>query len=187
MRLMLANTAAMNYGFAFRAATYANLLAIARRAFSLRDARLVVDSPHNSIYEEEVDGSSAIVHRHNSCRAYPAHRMPPGTTFAETGQAVLVPGLHRTSSYVGVASDGAGKSLYSACHGAGTVIEEFERRGTSRPHPAGHSTLRFQYSGASPEAVPHLDDRGVDWAMAVLRSNDLARPVARMRPLAVLH
>jgi tRNA-splicing ligase RtcB (3'-phosphate/5'-hydroxy nucleic acid ligase) len=187
MRLMLANTAAMNYGFAFRAATYATLCALAERTFGLRGARLVVDSPHNSIYEEEVDGSTAIVHRHNACRAYPARRMPAGTTFAQTGQAVLVPGLHRTSSYLGVASDGAGTSLYSACHGAGTVIEEFERRGVSRPHPGGHSTLRFRYSDASPTSVAHLDDRGVDWAMGILRSNDLARPVARMRPLAVLH
>jgi hypothetical protein len=35
--------------------------------------------------------------------------------------------------------------------------------------------------------MPHSDDRGVDAAMSVLRVNGLVRPVARMRPLAVLH
>ena len=36
-----------------------------------RTDSLVVDSPHNSIYEEEVDGRRAVVHRHNSCRRTP--------------------------------------------------------------------------------------------------------------------
>ena len=102
-RLMLANAAAMNYGFAFRLATYAGLRALARDAFGGGPGRLVVDSPHNSVYLEEVDGRRAVVHRHNSCRAYPAERMRAGTTFADTGQAVLLPGTNRTSSYLAVA------------------------------------------------------------------------------------
>ena len=47
-RLMLANAAAMNYGFAFRMATYAALRRIAADAFGGAAGRLVVDSPHNS-------------------------------------------------------------------------------------------------------------------------------------------
>ena len=47
---MLANAAAMNYGFAFRLATYAGLRRIARDVFGGSGGRLVVDSPHNSIY-----------------------------------------------------------------------------------------------------------------------------------------
>ena len=107
-RLLLANAAAMNYGFAFRTATYAGPAAHRPRRLRCRRGRLVVDSPHNSIYEEEVDGASAVVHRHNSCRAFPAHLMPPGTTFARTGQAVLLPGTNRTSSYLCVAGPVAG-------------------------------------------------------------------------------
>ena len=44
------------------------------------DGRLVVDSPHNSIYEEEIGGEPALVHRHNAARAYPgvAHGAPSG-------------------------------------------------------------------------------------------------------------
>ncbi len=102
-RLMLANAAAMNYGFAFRIATYATLRRLAAECFGGATGRLVVDSPHNSIYEEDVAGTDAVVHRHNSCRAFPAERMRPGTTFASTGQAVLLPGTHRTSSYLAVA------------------------------------------------------------------------------------
>jgi tRNA-splicing ligase RtcB len=183
-RVMLAHAAAMNYGFAFRAATYGTLAAVARESLSARDVRLVVDSPHNSIYEEDVDGRTAIVHRHNSCRAYPADRFPAGTPFGTVGQALLVPGTHRTSSYLCVAGDAAARSLYSACHGAGTVIDAFEQSGRSRVN--GRRTLRFRYDGAAPAEVPQLDDRGLHAALGILTNHQLVRPVARLRPLAVL-
>ena len=91
---MLANAAAMNYGFAFRIATYIALRKIPTDVFGgPSPAAFVVDSPHNSIYEEPlVGGESAVVHRHNSCRAYPAELMPAGTVFGKTGLALLLPG-----------------------------------------------------------------------------------------------
>ncbi len=185
-RVMLANAAAMNYGFAFRAATYGTLVALAGEVLGADRSQLVVDSPHNSIYEEEVAGAPAVVHRHNACRAYPAKRMPAGTAFGTVGQAVLLPGTHRTSSYLCVAGEQAEVSLYSACHGAGTVISSFAADGRSRTD-ASHSTLRYRYKDASPTVVTHLDDRGVDATLSVLVGHGLVRPVARMRPVAVLN
>ena len=153
--------------------------------------RLVVDSPHNSIYEEQLPtappGETVVVHRHNSCRAYPAHLVPGGTVFARTGQAVLLPGTNRTSSYLGVAGPRAADSLYSACHGAGTLVADFAERGLSTTHPAGHRTLRFRYTDAAPVEVEHFDDNGVNAALDVLTGNGLVRPVARLRPYAVLN
>jgi tRNA-splicing ligase RtcB len=186
-RLMLANAAAMNYGFAFRVSTYASLRRLAEECFGGAGSRLVVDSPHNSIYEEPVGTGTGVVHRHNSCRAWTADMMTPGTTFAETGQAVLLPGTHRTSSYLAVAGHDAQASLHSACHGAGTVISDLVRRGLSGEDPQGRSTRRFRYTDAAPIEVTHFDDNGVNAALDVLRRNGLVRPVARMRPLAVLH
>lgn len=185
-RLMLANAAAMNYGFAFRIAVYTALRRIAAEVFGGSGGQLIVDSPHNSIYEEQVGGEPAVVHRHNSCRAYPADLMPPGTTFAGTGQAVLVPGTHRTSSYLCVGA-GAAPALNSACHGAGTVIADFARKQISGPDPLHRATLRFRYDGASPEQSGHFDDKGVNEVLSVLVRGGLVRPVARMRPFAVLH
>jgi RNA-splicing ligase RtcB len=186
-RVMLADAAAMNYGFAFRAATYATLGALADEVFGPSGSRLVVDSPHNSIYEEEVNGRNAIVHRHNSCRAFPASQMPQGTAFGEVGQATLLPGTNRTSSYLCVAGTEAASSLYSACHGAGSIIDDFAERGVSGLDPWGRTTLRFRYSDSAPLEVAHLDDRGVNEALAILVENGLSRPVARLRPLAVLN
>jgi len=100
---------------------------------------------------------------------------------------VLLPGTHRTSSYLAVAGPGSAASLHSACHGAGTVVSSLVERGLSGEHPAGHTTRRYRYDDTAPSVVPHFDDRGVNAALDVLLRNGLVSPVARMRPLAVLH
>jgi tRNA-splicing ligase RtcB len=184
-RVLLATRLAMNYGFAYRMATYAALRRMARSAFGVT-GNLVVDSPHNSIYEEDVGSARAFVHRHNACRAYPAALMTGHPAFARTGQPLLLPGTNRTSSYLCVPDDGAHRSLYTACHGSGSIISAFERSGRSGPDPRGRTTARYRYDGTAPAAVPHLDDRGVDEALSILTGHGLVRPVARMRPFAVL-
>jgi tRNA-splicing ligase RtcB len=185
-RVMLGNVAAMNYGWAFRLTTYAELCNIASRTLGATASRLVTDSPHNSIYEEDVAGRSAIVHRHNACRAWTPQQMQGHPLFASTGQPLLLPGTNRTSSYVCLPGDAAADSIYSACHGAGTLVENFAARGLSVTDPQRRTTLRFRYSDAAPEEVMHLDDRGVDEALSILVRNRLVRPVARLRPLAGL-
>jgi tRNA-splicing ligase RtcB len=186
-QLMLANVMAMNYGFAFRLSVYAILTSLLRSSLGVGDTRLIVDSPHNSIYEEEIDGDVAVVHRHNAARAYPASRMADHPLFGRIGQPLLLPGTNRTSSYLCVAGEGAHRSVYSVSHGAGSNIKQFAARGLSGRDPRGRSTLRFRYSQPSPTVVEHLDDRGVDETLEILQAQDIARPVARLRPFAVLN
>ncbi|WP_433503774.1 RtcB family protein [Pseudonocardia halophobica] len=184
-RLLLSQRLAMNYGFAYRLATYAALRTFAREALGAQ-LSLVVDSPHNSIYEEQVNGRPAYVHRHNAARALPAEMMAGHPAFARTGQPLLLPGTNRTSSFLCIPGDDAGRSLYTACHGTGSIISAFERSGRSGPDPRGRSTSRYSYSDAAPRRVAHLDDLGVGEGLDILVGNGLVRPVARMRPFAVL-
>jgi tRNA-splicing ligase RtcB len=184
-RMLMATRLAMNYGFAYRMATYAALRQFARSSFGA-GTQLVVDSPHNSIYEEEVGGQRSFVHRHNACRAFPADMMAGHPAFAATGQPLLLPGTNRTSSYLCVPDTGAHRSLYTACHGTGSIISAFARSGQSGADPHGRTTARFGYDGAAPAEVPHLDDNGVNEALGILTGHGLVRPVARMRPFAVL-
>ena len=164
-RLMLANAAAMNYGFAFR-------IADLRRAAP--DRHRCLRRPAGAAGR----GLPAQLHlrgdgRRRACRRAPAQLVPrlpggahaAGTTFAETGQAVLVPGTHRTSSYLCVAG-GSADALYSACHGAGTVVSDFARRGISQPDSRQRATLRFRYDGAAPTSAAHFDDKGVNEVLA---------------------
>jgi tRNA-splicing ligase RtcB len=186
-RLMLANVMATNYGFAFRLTAFAILSGLLRETIGAGSARLIVDSPHNTIYDEEIDGCRAVVHRHNAARALPASRMRDHPLFGETGQPLLLPGTNRTSSYLCVAGDGARASLYSASHGAGSSVKRFARRGLSRRDPRGRTTLRFGYRRRAPLVVEQLDDRGVDDTLDTLARHDILRPVARLRPFAVLN
>ncbi|GAA4059086.1 RtcB family protein [Streptomyces shaanxiensis] len=184
-RVMLAQRLSMNYGFAYRLATYSALRAFAAQAFGAR-ARLVVDSPHNSVYEELVDGEPAFVHRHNATRAWTPEMMAGHPAFSDTGQPLLVPGTKRTSSFLCVPASQAHRSLFTACHGTGSVISAFVRQGRSGRDPHGRHTLHYGYTDAAPQSVPQLDDRGVDAAVGILVDNGLVRPVARLRPFAVL-
>jgi RNA-splicing ligase RtcB len=185
-RVMLGNVAAMNYGWAFRLTTYTELCDIARRTLGASDYHLVTDSPHNSIYEENVGGVTALVHRHNACRAWTPQQLAGHPLFATTGQPLLLPGTNRTSSYVCIPGESAADSLYSACHGAGTLIDSFAETGLSLTDAKRRSTLRFRYDDGAPEEIMHLDDRGIDEALAILVRNGLVQPVARLRPLAGL-
>jgi RNA-splicing ligase RtcB len=185
-RLMLANAMAMNYGFAYRQATYSILRSLAKRSFGAR-MQLVVDSPHNTIYDEEIGGGSAVVHRHNSARAFPASKMAGHPIFGSTGMPLLLPGTNRTSSYLCVAAEGAHESVHSVSHGTGSIITDFVRRGLSDLDPSGHQTMRFGYKDRSMTVVPHFDDNGVNEGLGILVANNLVRPVARLRPFAVLN
>ena len=186
-RLRLSNIMAMNYGFAFRLAVFSSLTELLRRSMGAQASRLVVDSPHNTAYEEDIDGKSAIVHRHNAARAFPASRMADHPLFGVIGQPLLLPGTSRTSSYLCVAGEGAVDSVYSVSHGAGSSVKHFEKSGLSRLDPEGRRTLRFSYKSRQPEEVEQLDDRGVNDALNVLALHDIVRPVARLRPFAVLN
>jgi tRNA-splicing ligase RtcB len=186
-RLMLSNVMAMNYGFAFRVAVFSILSELLRESMGAQDSRLIVDSPHNTAYEEEVDGKRAIVHRHNAARAFPASRMTGHPLFGVTGQPLLLPGTSRTSSYLCLAGEGAVGSLFSVSHGAGSGVKRFEQRGLSGPDAEGRRTLRFSYERRQPQEVEQLDDRGVNDALNTLAAHDIVRPVARLRPFAVLN
>jgi RNA-splicing ligase RtcB len=186
-RLMLANAMAMNYGFAFRLSAYASLRDIIERSWGPAAARLIVDSPHNTIYEEQIGAETALVHRHNSCRVYPASAMNGHPVYGRIGRPLLLPGTNRTSSYVCIPGDQAHNSLNSTCHGAGSTIKELVKRGRSGPDPRGRRTLRFNYSGEQPLKVRQLDDRGIDEALNVLVDSEIVRPVVRLRPFAVLN
>jgi hypothetical protein len=66
------------------------------------------------------------------------------------------------------------------------VVSQYAQSGISTVHPEGHRTLKFGYTDEAPAEVEHLDDKGVNAALNILVGHGLVRPVARMRPMAVL-
>jgi hypothetical protein len=67
------------------------------------------------------------------------------------------------------------------------VVSGLVERGLSAADPQGRSTRRYRYDDGAPTDAAHYDDNGVNAALDVLVRNGLVTPVARMRPIAVLH
>lgn len=185
-RTLLALQAAGNYAYANRLAVLATLRDAIRAVWGADcgPPALLWDAPHNGIRCETVEGQDLWVHRHNATRVLPPSRTPAGSPFARTGHPVLLPGTERTSSYLCVAGEGAGRTLYSADHGAGRSALQL---GRPLVHAnAGVATRLYTYERGLTRTHSHLSDDGLEAVLAALRAYDIAYPVARLRPLAVL-
>jgi tRNA-splicing ligase RtcB len=184
-RAQAALAAATNYAYANRVAILAALAGSLAEVWGTAAGQpgLVYDVSHNGIQAETVAGERLWVHRHNASQALPAgHPGLAGGRYAASGQPLLLPGTHRTSSFLCVARPGAAESLYSVDHGAGRSAA---RLGTER-QDSGLLTRVYDYSGSQQAEETHLSDQGVEAVVEILRTADLARPVARLRPLGVL-
>ena len=182
---LLALWAATNYAFANRVAILAALRDALRQVFSplSADPHLLYDLTHNSIHPEQINAEWLWLHRHNANPAYPTgHPALLGGPFATTGQPLFLPGTHRTSAYICVAGPNAADSLYSVDHGAGSAAL---RLGKALPAPALTTQLYDYHRGYIGEHS-HLSDDGPQEVLASLNQAGLVRPVARLRPLAVL-
>ena len=173
-RLMQAQKAALNYSYAFRVAMLKRIQESMQKAASNPQAEinLVWDAIHNSILPEIIKGEQVMVHRHTANRAHP-------------GKPLIVSGFNTTCSYLAVALPGAEERLFSADHGAGGVIKRLEANGQSRTHPDNHKTLIYQSKEPRIKEAAHITDEGINHVMDHLERESIARPVIRLRPLAV--
>jgi len=182
-RALLALQAASNYAYANRLA----VLTALREALctiwgkNLAPTALLWDAPHNTIRQETIAEQELWVHRHNATRVVPPSAMPAGSPFADTGQPVLLPGLERTSSYLCVAGEGAAYTLHSADHGSGRSAIQLGQSLNENT-----TTRLYTYSRGLAQMVSHLSDDGIEEVLAILHMHNIARPVARLRPIAVL-
>jgi tRNA-splicing ligase RtcB len=187
-RCMLSVKASANYGYANRTAVMAAIKWSFESVLNSKSFHLSIlyDLSHNSIFEEEVDEEKLWVHRHNSCRVFPPSEISPGSIFHSTGQPVLLPGSNRTSSYICVGGEGAIDSLCSIDHGAGKMIDRFEGSGRCKTLRDGKITKLYRYNSSNATDIPHLSDEGINEVIAIMSSNNIVKPVARLRPIAVL-
>jgi tRNA-splicing ligase RtcB (3'-phosphate/5'-hydroxy nucleic acid ligase) len=182
-RAWLAMQMASNYAYANRVAVLASLrdalrAVLGSQAFSID---LLWDSPHNSIRRERIEGKELWVHRHNAARVEPPSLTPPESPYKDTGHPVLLPGTEQIASFLCAAAEGARDSLHSGDHGAGLSGMRLGRQVTSE-----HHTRVYRYRHAEVEIRPHLSSNGVKEVMGILNQSEIARPVASLRPVAVL-
>jgi len=192
--------AAANFAFANR-----QILAhSARRAFEevfegkLKgwELRQVYDIAHNmgKIETHEVEGKrlKVCVHRKGATRAFGpgSPDLPP--EYQSTGQPVLVPGSMGTASWVLAGTEmSMARSFGSCCHGAGRVMSRSkakrEIRGDELRRELERDGIRVRAGsmpGLAEEAPQAYKD--VDEVVETVTAANIARKVARLRPLAVV-
>lgn len=158
--------------------------------------KLLYDVCHNIAKKEKhlVDGKEQLlcIHRKGATRALPpGHPLLP-EIYRRTGQPVLIPGDMGRYSYVLSGAEGAMRESFgSSCHGAGRILSrtqaikkakgraiyrELEDRGIF-VQSRGRQTLKEEM----PDAYKDVS-RVVD----AVHGADLARKVARLKPLGVI-
>ena len=191
--------------FAFTNRLFLGLMALSclREVCGDTDYGLLYDAPHNLVWEEELDGEPAFLHRKGACPARGFDAMA-GTPYAYYGEPVLVPGSMGSSSFI-LAGLGNPDSLWSASHGAG--------RSLSRGEALKASEEAFQKFLREFHVVTPLDFRRPDVqqrrdivekrladlkkeapfayknvtpVVETLSSAGIARPVAELRPIMTL-
>lgn len=189
--------AAANYAFANRALMAALAVGNLHRLYPSARSWLVYDVPHNIAKAERHEGRSLWVHRKGATRAF-GRALMKGTDFQDVGQPVLIPGSMGTASYLLLGLDSGARSLFSVSHGAGRTMSRTQAgggRGKGKRDPA-ISDAEFEKSmegiylvaesrrGAKEEAPAAYKD--IDLVIATIAEAELALPVARFRPRAVL-
>ncbi len=196
---MGAMRAAANFSYANRAIMAVFTKHAVRTLMGDAELPLVYEVPHNIAKEEDHLGRSLIVHRKGATRAFGPRRMA-GTPFSQSGQPVLIPGSMGTSSYVLAGVDGNDDSLASVNHGAGRVMSRTQAAGKRKKKKvikqAAITDDEFKRSmkgivmicedprsikEEAPQAYKNIDE-----VIEAVVGAKLSRPVARMRPLAVL-
>ena len=189
--------AAGNYAFANRSALTQRLRGVLREHLG-RDGELdvVYDVSHNiaKVEDHVVHGKTCkcCVHRKGATRALGGDHTELAARFSSVGQPVLVPGDMGTASWVLAGpSKGGNDAFSSSCHGAGrqlsrtaarksvdarALIERLEQQGV---HVRAKTPNVL--SEEAPEAYKDVDD-----VVRLTEQAGLARPVARLRPLAVI-
>lgn len=191
---------AANYAFANRQVLAHN----ARKAFEqvfvgkINNWHLhqVYDIAHNmgKIETHHIEGKSikVCVHRKGATRAFGPGAPGLPEEYREIGQPVLVPGSMGTASWVLVGTQASmERSLGSSCHGAGRLMSRArakkEVRGDKLRQELENDGIQIRAGSMASlaEEAPQAY-KNVDAVVETVAGAEIARKVARLRPVAVI-
>ena len=157
---------------------------------------ILYDLSHNivKLEEHEIEGhrKAVYVHRKGATRAFAKGREEIPKIYKAVGQPVLIPGSMGTASYILCGAQGAMKETFgTACHGAGRVmsrhqaIREIPAERTFESLRSKNIEIRIRTRKlVSEEAEWTYKD--IDEVVRVVKDTNLAVPVSRNIPIAVI-
>lgn len=186
-------SASSNFGFANRIGLTEQMRAAVRKVLGDQSLRipLLYDCSHVSIKHEEWNGEKLWIHRHGASRGLPPSQIKAHPIFSLTGQPIPIPGSMGHASYIGVADEAAVQSFCSVNHGAGRVLDKpdavrnfTEAQVETEMRDKNIRLYRYGSDNIAEQAPNSFKDiSAVITAMSALA---LARPVVKLRPIAVL-
>jgi tRNA-splicing ligase RtcB len=157
---------------------------------------LVYDVAHNiaKFEQHEVGGKKKKlwVHRKGATRAFPPHHPEIPPMYRAIGQPVIIPGDMGRASWVLAGQPGSMEQTFgTACHGAGRIMSRTAavkhaqgRRIDQELAAKGIIARARSWKGLAEEQPDAYKD--VDLVVEVVHRANLARKVARMRPIGVV-
>lgn len=149
---------------------------------------LLYDVAHNIVKDE----GPLLIHRKGATRAFPANHPAIPKVFQKTGQPVLLPGSMRTASYVLVGTEKALEQTFgSVAHGAGRVLsrkkakKQIKARDLKRELEKKGILIKCKSDFGLVEEAPEAY-KDIEEVNRVINGLDLARKIAKMRPIGVL-
>jgi tRNA-splicing ligase RtcB (3'-phosphate/5'-hydroxy nucleic acid ligase) len=131
------------------------------------------DVHHNFVRFEQHAGRRLLIHR-------------KGAIAAPLGERALIPGSMGTASYV-VEGLGEAQSFCSASHGAGRIMTRREARKQIHPERLAHAMRRVVFDQRKRDSLVEEAPMAYRDIGEVLEDEeDLARPVVRLEPIAVV-
>jgi tRNA-splicing ligase RtcB len=192
-----AMSAAGNFAFANRSALTQRLRNILREQIGVdSDLEVIYDVSHNiaKIEDHKVHGVSCrcCVHRKGATRALGGDHPELASKFSGIGQPVLVPGDMGTASWILAGPKQGGNDAFSSsCHGAGRRLsrtaarEQIDSEKLRETLEAAGINVHTKTPNVLSEEAPDAY-KDVDEVIRLTSEARLARPVARMKPFAVI-
>jgi tRNA-splicing ligase RtcB len=166
------------------------------RSWQALQMNLVYDVAHNiAKFEEHAIGGEerrVWVHRKGATRAFPANHPETPDLYRRIGQPVIIPGDMGRASWVLVGAEGSMQQTFgTACHGAGRVMSRTAavqhaqgRRIDQELLGRGVVARARSWRGLAEEQPDAY--KNVDLVVDVVHRANLARKVARLRPIGVI-
>jgi len=184
-----AHQASGNFGYANRAILSAKIRQVVENEIGKNlKWNLIYDMPHIGVRKENHFGKDIWVHRNGVSRAFGPKRMRSHPIYSKTGEICYFAGSMTTPSYLAAATDENESTFYSASHGAGKKKDEPEKFGKNelltQVEKDGVKLYNAKSRGIVKQYSAYYKD--INEVMQGISENKIARPVAKLVPLAVL-
>lgn len=179
-RLMQSIKAALNFGYAFRAALFARVRdTLTDMGYAPETVSLLYDAAHNTIFEESYEIESRKL-----SRKLVVHRQD--AMVARKDLPVFIAGYNNTRSYIGVGTGNEGSSLASVSASAAMAIKRFQNEGISHTLSPAKETIIYRHKEPLVKKVKHISDEGLLEIARQFEEDGIIKPVAFIRPMAVI-